>query len=91
MQTFERRKRWVFIVLIAKGTMSWTIGATCPRLLLPCGTGPIAQLVEQRTLNPEVEGSIPSGLTDSNASTSRAAARLPFLFVVEPNNAILAE
>ena len=26
--------------------------------------GPIAQLAEQRTLNPEVEGSIPSGLTD---------------------------
>jgi hypothetical protein len=28
--------------------------------------GAIAQLAEQRTLNPFVEGSIPSGLTDEN-------------------------
>ena len=32
-------------------------------------SGPIAQLAEQRTLNPQVEGSIPSGVTKDAAAS----------------------
>src|SRR5699024_9691685 len=42
------------------------IVSTMYRLALPCdcdGTGPLAQLAEQRTFNPRVVGSIPTGPT----------------------------
>ena len=38
------------------------LGYRCVARRLKAGTGPLAQLVEQRTLNPSVEGSIPSRL-----------------------------
>ena len=40
------------------------------------GAGPLAQLVEQRTFNPRVVGSIPTGPTRSDQSQYAAAPKL---------------
>ena len=53
--------------------------------------GPIAQLVEQRTLNPRVEGSIPSGLTKKHKQLQALAGDtcLPVMSSFEPKIAVL--
>jgi hypothetical protein len=53
-------------------TASMALRNSCGRLK---GVGPVAQLVEQRTFNAWVAGSIPAGLTIAKRSSLRHALR----------------